>query len=61
MKENRGNSSADEIEELHPKKRGRPLLLGNYVEDMLTLYLQKLRENGGVIIASVVVAAAKGI
>ena len=51
----------EEIAELHPKKRGRPLLLGNQVDDQVQLYLKKLREQGGVVSASVVVAATRGI
>ena len=61
MKESRGDSSADGIDELPPKKRGRPLLLGTHIEKQLRLYLQKIRENGGVVRASVVVAVGKGI
>lgn len=43
-----------------PKKRGRPVLLGEH-EKQLVLYLKKIRQHGGVITASVVVAAARGI
>ncbi len=46
---------------LPTKKRGRPLLLGNTVDVQLQVYLKKIREHGGVVTASVVVAAAKGI
>lgn len=55
------DSSDDDVAELHPKKRGRPLLLGDCVEQQLQLYLKKIREHGGVVTASVVVAAARGI
>lgn len=55
------NSSDDEIAELPPKKRGRPLLLGREMEEQLQLYLKKIRDQGGVVTASVVVAAARGI
>ena len=57
----RTDDSDDEITELPPKKRGRPLLLGKNMDEKLQLYLQKIREQGGVVTASVVVAAAWGI
>ena len=46
---------------LSPKKRGRPILLGAHIDKQVQLYLKKIREHGGVITASVVVAAARGI
>ena len=46
---------------LSPKKCGRPILLGQHVDKRVQLYLKKIREQGGVITASVVVAAAHGI
>ena len=62
MKEKRkADSSDEEVTELHPKKRGRPVLLGAAVEVQLQLYLKKIREQGGIVTASVVVAAARGI
>lgn len=50
-----------ELESLDPKKRGRPLLLGNYYDGIIQLYVRMLREAGGSISASLVVAAATGI
>ena len=61
MKGNRGDPSDNEIAELLPKKRGRPLLLGKNVNEQVQLYLLKIRENGGIVTASVVVAATMGI
>ena len=62
MKEKRkADSSDEEVTELHPKKRGRPVLLGAAAEVQLQLYLKKIREQGGIVTASVVVAAAQGI
>lgn len=46
---------------LPTKKRGRPLLLGDTVDAQLQVYLKTIREQGGVVTASLVVAAAKGI
>lgn len=61
MKQKRKDDSEDdELSTLPPKKRGRPTLLGEY-EKQLELYLRKVRQQGGVITASVVVAAARGI
>lgn len=60
LNEKGGNSSDDEIAELPPKKRGRPLLLGKNMDDQLQLYLKKIRDQGGIVTASVAVAAARG-
>ena len=49
------------LESLNPKKRGRPLLLGNYLDEIVQLYLRKLRDAGGSISARIVIAAARGI
>ena len=43
------------------KKRGRPILLGAHIDKLVQLWLKKIREHGGVITASVVMAAALGI
>ena len=52
MKQKRNNDSEDEeLSALPPKKRGRPTLLGEH-EKQLEL---KIRQQGGVITASVVV------
>ena len=50
-----------EVKTLPAKKRGRPLMLGEDIDKQLQLYQQKVRDQGGVITASVVVAAARGI
>ena len=60
LKEKRGNSSDYEVTELPSKKRGRPLLLGE-IDKQLQLYLRKIRDQGGIVTASVVVVAARGI
>ena len=61
MRSRREVSPDRPITSLPPKKRGRPLLLGNKIDDQLQLYLRKVREQGGIITASVVVAAARGL
>ena len=61
LNEKGGDSSDDEIAELPPKKRGRPLLLGKNMDEQLQLYLKKIRDQGGIVTASVAVAAARGI
>ena len=48
----------DEITKLHSKKRGRSLL---QVEEQVQMYLKKIRKEGGVVSASIVLAASKGI
>ena len=55
------DSSADEIAELPHKKRGRRLLLGKNMDEQLQLCLKKIRDQGGIVTASVAVAAARGI
>ena len=60
-KKRKADSDDEEVTVLPPKKRGRPFLLGEHVDKQLQLYLKKIRDQGGVITASVVVAAARGI
>ena len=55
LKQKRKVDDSAEVGDLPTKKRGRPLLLGEDIDKQLQLYL------GGVITASVVVAAARGI
>jgi hypothetical protein len=61
LKENRRVDANAEVSTLPAKKRGRPLLLQEDIEKQLQLYLKKVRDQGGVITASVAVAAARGI
>ena len=54
----------DDVEDitiLPPKKRGRPLLLGEALDTKVQLYLQKVREAGGTVTARIAVAAARGL
>ena len=60
-KKRKADSDDEEVTVLPPKKRGRPFLLGEHVDKQLQLYLKKIRDQGEVITASVVVAAARGI
>ena len=53
MKGNRGDSSNNEIATVPPKKRSQPLHLGKHVDEQIQLYLCKIRENGGIVTASV--------
>lgn len=55
------DSSGEEVAYLPPNKRGRPFLLGEQIDKQLQLYLKKVRDQGGVVTALVVVAAAHGI
>ena len=54
-------SSDDELQELPTTKRGRNVLLGEDTERQLQLYLKKIRDQGGVVTASIAIAAARGI
>ena len=61
LRQKRKVGSSAEVKTLPAKKRGRLLMLGEDIDKQLQLYLQKVRDQGGVITASVVVAAARGI
>ena len=61
LNEQGGDSSENEIAELPPKKRGRPLLLRKNMDEQLKLYLKNIRDQGGIVTASIAVAAARGI
>ena len=47
--------------ELKPAKRGRPLLLGESIDNKIQQYLTKLRECGSVVNTAITIAGAKGI
>ena len=61
LKQKRNDSSDEEVVYLPPNKRGRPFLLGKQIDEQVQLYLRKVRDQGGIITASAVVAAARGI
>ena len=46
---------------LPEKKRGRHVLLGDYLDEKVQLYIKKVRESGGVVTARIAMAAARGI
>ena len=46
---------------LPPKKRGRPVLLGEDLDRKVQHYLKKVREGGGVVSARITMAAARGM
>ena len=48
-------SSEDELQELPTRKRGRSVLLGEDTERQLQLYLKKIRDQGGVVTASIAI------
>ena len=59
-------SSGDSLDEaavtsLPPKKRGRPLLLGETIDSNVQSYIKALRENGAAVTTSIAIATAKGI
>ena len=49
------------VESLPVKKRGRPLLLSEKLDTEVKLYIQAVREAGGVITTSITIAAAMAI
>ena len=50
-----------EVTFLPEKKRGRPVLLGDELDEKVQVYLKKIREGGGVVSARITMAAARGI
>ena len=57
----RKNTPADTpIESLASLREGRPLLLGNVIDNALKRYIRKVRLNGGVVNRKIVIGAAKG-
>ena len=52
----------DELpKELPPKKRGRPLLVGNELDAQVQLYVKELRSNEAIINTAIVMATAEGL
>ena len=49
-----------EMTALHPKKRGRKLLLGEDLDAKVQIYLRKVREGGGAVSSRIALAAARG-
>ena len=43
------------------KKRGRPVLLGEELDEKMKMYLQKVRDGGGVVTGRIAIVAARGI
>ncbi len=57
----RTDEEVNDIEELPERKRGRKLLLGVKMDDMVQRYVYKLRDKGCVINTAIVKAAARGL
>ena len=55
------SSSVEEIKELHCKKAGKPLLLGEELDKQVREYVKYMREHGAVVNSAVVMGAAEGI
>ena len=61
MKCRESNESKPVVTELVQKKRGRPLLLGNELDEYVKTYLHFVREKGGVVNTAITIACAEGI
>ena len=62
MKENRARAEDDgDLAILPAKKRGRRVLLGDDLDMKVQMYLKKVREGGGVVLARIAMAATRGI
>ena len=55
------SSGVEEIKELHCKKAGKPLLLGEELDKQVREYVKYLRERSAVVNSAVVMEAAEGI
>ena len=53
--------SADEVKELPNKKMGRPLLVGEDIDQQVKEYLKFLRKKGSAVNTVVAIAAAEGV
>ena len=53
--------TTDPFVNLLPKKRGRSLLLGEFVDTKLQLFLQTISRNDAPVAASIAIAAARGL
>ena len=49
------------VKKLPYKKRGRPLLLGDYLGEQLWAYVAEIRQLGLIVNTSILIAAAKGL
>ena len=56
-----GNLDSEAITSLPPKKRGRPLLLGETIDSHVQSYIKVLRANGAPVTTSIAIATATGI
>ena len=61
LEKQRKAEDGGEIVCLFPKKRGRPFILGKDLDAKVQMYLKKVRESGGAVLARIVMAAAHGI
>ena len=49
------------VQELIPKKRGRPLILGEELDKQVREYLLEIRRHGGIVYTTVAIATGTGI
>lgn len=61
LKCKRDDGDSGDVDALPLRKRGRKLLLGEDIDEMVQSYLRKIRKSGGSVSATIVVAAARGI
>ena len=61
LRERRAKRQADddsEVLKLHPNKRGRKVVLGEKLDDMIQGYINRMREKGSVVNTAIVRAGA---
>jgi hypothetical protein len=55
------DDSDTEVQELHQRKRGRQMLLGETLDYMVRCYINRMREKGAIINTNIVKTSARGI
>lgn len=55
------NADSTALDTLPTKKKGRPFLLGNTLDQQVQAYIWRVREAGGIITSSIVITAARGL
>ena len=61
MRRQRQTGETEQPWKFPERQRGRPLLLGDCLEEKLQMYIKRVREEGGVVSSKIVMAAARGM
>ena len=61
MRQQRQTGETEQPWKFPKRQRGRPLILGDCLEEKLQMYIKRVREEGGVVSSKIVMAAARGM